>query len=123
MDSFKFIHFQKNMDDKQQHCDMIVYVNSDDHYYFFGNALFHCLGYERPHKELIQQIPKKDWTKESKGHGIYLHETIVQQVIQRKVAQDIGFQNFYYWFNDYLASCRGKSTPSLCPQPISLDLL
>lgn len=121
-DISKFIHFQKIRYESQPHCDMIVYANADDHFYFFGNALFYCLGYERPHKELERQIPEKDWIKESRGHGIYLHETIAYQAVQRRATQENGFQNFQRWFNDYLANCRGKTPLKICPQPTTLRL-
>ena len=121
MDQHRFIHFQKKQDGRQNHCDIIIYDDLS-HFYFFGNALLYCLDYKRPHEIMKIKIPSDQKKKENFGHGIYLREDTVKNLIVDRVKEDRqGFSNFQNWFNRYLASCKGiYSLESMdkdpCPQ-------
>lgn len=89
-------------------CQLIVYKTPDDRFYFFGNALLWCLGYDDPHEDLQRIVPVEKQHTVPLGSGLFLDEETIR---------DIGSANvtFMDWFEGYLTKCKGNSDHPDCP--------
>lgn len=94
--------------------ELIVYANENNEFFFFGNSIFWCLGYDKPH-EAVQALISEEKKFVPLGSGIFLNESTVQREISRKLQQDNNFSKLSEWFNLYLQNCKRDASFPFCP--------
>lgn len=119
----KWIHltFAPNVLKGDKLYELVIYVDQHNTFYFFGNSVFWCLGFEEPHISLQQLVPSTEQHKLSFGSGIFLKENTVRKLINdRLISGNLKYKifqtvkRFQAWFNNYLVICKsghGKTCP------------
>lgn len=91
-----------------RNCAFLIQKVSDD-YYFFGNSLLACMGYDPPHTYMDQVVDKKDQHRLESASGVYLHESTVLNITKD------GLKDFV---TNYIRDCKAGSRDSRCPQTL-----
>lgn len=122
MDKHTWIHFQFPHNFFPQYdgnsYELIVYADEKKHFYFFGNAILWCLGYDQPHVSLQNLVRSEKQHKIDLGSGIFLEEKTVRRIITNRLAETNhpNHQAFQNWFEDYLHVCKGTNPSNDCPR-------
>lgn len=98
--------------------EIIVYADENKKYYFFGNSILWCLGYDQPHVSLQLLVPDHEQHKIPLGNGIFLDELTVKRLItqKRQSSSNAKYQRFENWFKNYLSNCKGTTPSTECPR-------
>lgn len=122
MDKHKWIHFKFPHNFFPQYdgnsYELIVYVDEHDQFYFFGNGILWCLGYDEPHVHLQRLVRVNEQHKIDLGSGIFLDEKTVRQIIKDRLqfTKHPNHRAFRDWFDNYLSICKGANPSNDCPR-------
>lgn len=90
------------------YCTFVV-VKKDGEYYFFGNNILYCLGYDAK-RDFDRIVPKNEWYDLGPTiSNVYIKEGTVRRLAQQQ-------PNFLEWFNKFIDNCNGTNPNSYyCP--------
>lgn len=88
----------------ERNCTFLVQKVSGE-FYFFGNALLACMGYDPPDEHMDLMVAKNDQHKLEVASGIYLKEDTVLNLVS--------FKDFVA---NYIKDCKSGSLNTRCPQ-------
>lgn len=125
MVNHKWIHLTFEPDvlsgDDNHFYEIVVFVDENEQFYFFGNAVLWILGYDKPHETLQNLVPSDKRHRVRFGSGIFLDESTVRGLINNRLKEKLKFRtfkrvkNFETWLENYLVNCKGKNPGRTCP--------
>lgn len=122
MDKHKWIYFKFPHDFFPEYdgnsYELIVYADKQNHFYFFGNAILWCLGYDEPHVSMKKLVNPSKQHNVPLGSGIFLEEKTVRRIITNRLNETNhpNHERFKNWFEDYLKICKGATPSKNCPR-------